>query len=83
MFVAQTETLYGKEAMTFNVHQILHLAVNVRDRGPLWSHSDFPFESGNGKLVKKIYAARGEYTIKLYVLFNCREVLPKLKNKYR
>ena len=48
IFVAKTEALYGKEAMTFNVHQLLHLAASVRDWGPLWSHSGFPFESGNG-----------------------------------
>jgi hypothetical protein len=31
-----------------NVHGLLHLPESVSDIGPLWAHSCFPFESGNG-----------------------------------
>ncbi|KAH9375178.1 hypothetical protein HPB48_017951 [Haemaphysalis longicornis] len=34
-FVLQMEDLYGKGAMTFNVHQLLHLPKSVAKLGPL------------------------------------------------
>lgn len=58
-FVAETEMLYSKVAMTFNMHLLLHLAKSVFDWGPLWSHNAYAFESGNGQLLKVIYAANG------------------------
>lgn len=58
-FVQQTEGLYGKQAMTFNVHQLRHLCQSVRDWGPLWCHSGYVFESGNGKIVKMVHAGNG------------------------
>ncbi|EEC11279.1 hypothetical protein IscW_ISCW009683 [Ixodes scapularis] len=45
-FVASTATLYKDQAMTFNIHQLLHLAEAARQMGPLWGHSAFVFESG-------------------------------------
>ena len=58
-FVSDTERLYSKVAMPFNVHLLLHLARSVLDWGPLWAHSAFGFESGNGQLLKTIFAAKG------------------------
>ena len=43
-FSGGMEELYGKENMTSNVHASLHLADCVRNLGPLWSCSAFPFE---------------------------------------
>ena len=31
--------------MTMNVHSLCHLAQQVKDNGPLWSNSMFPFEN--------------------------------------
>ncbi|CAN7995027.1 unnamed protein product [Ixodes pacificus] len=59
MFVAQVPTLYGETSMSFNVHQLLHLANTVRQMGPLWANSAFPFETGNGQLLRHITAAKG------------------------
>lgn len=56
-FVGKTEDLYGKSAMTFNMHQLIHLPEAVRRLGPLWGHSAFVFESGNGQLVKLVTGA--------------------------
>lgn len=56
-FVASTRILYKDLAMTFNVHQLLHLAEAARQMGPLWGHSAFVFESGNGHLVKLVTGA--------------------------
>ncbi|KAG0434687.1 hypothetical protein HPB47_018943, partial [Ixodes persulcatus] len=58
-FVASTATLYKDQAMTFNIHQMLHLAEAARQMGPLWGHSAFVFESGNGRLVKLVTGANG------------------------
>lgn len=45
--------------MTFNLHQLMHLAEVARRLGPLWAHSAFVFESGNGRLVKQVTGASG------------------------
>lgn len=45
--------------MKFNVHQLLHLTKAARQMGPLWAHSAFVFEGGNGSLVKLVKAAKG------------------------
>lgn len=58
-FVQRTEALYGTTAMTFNIHQLLHLTESAKNLGPLWAHSTFVFESGNGEVVKCITAAKG------------------------
>ena len=58
-FVTETEKLYGKAAMTFNVHSLLHLARSVYNWGPIWAHSTFAFEAGNGQLLKGIHSAKG------------------------
>ncbi|XP_077547929.1 uncharacterized protein LOC144160537 [Haemaphysalis longicornis] len=57
-FVGRAARLYGDHCMTFNVHQLTHLAQAARKYGPLWAHSAFTFESGNG-LVKLVTAANG------------------------
>lgn len=38
-FVAKNEEYYGQSAMTFNIHQLLHLVRSVLNWGPLWAHS--------------------------------------------
>lgn len=58
-FVYQTQILYGKAAMTFNVHQLLHLVQSVIDWGSLQAHSCYSYESGNGQILRKIHAAKG------------------------
>lgn len=58
-FVGETEILYGADAMTYNVHQLLHLPSSVVNWGPLWAHFGYPFENGNGNLLKMIKAAKG------------------------
>lgn len=58
-FVADVETLYSKEAMTYNCHQLLHAGRSVLNWGPLWAHSAYSFESANGNLLNAIKCARG------------------------
>ena len=58
-FVVKTQILYSSDALTYNVHQLLHVAQRVSDWGPLWSHFGYPFENNNGRLLKMIHAANG------------------------
>lgn len=58
-FVEGVPTLYNDAALTFNVHQLVHLAKSVRMTGPMWVTSTFPFEGGNGDLLKLVSAAKG------------------------
>ena len=44
-FVPQTDLLYSKVSMTFNVHLLLHTAKSVYDWGSLWAHNAYAFES--------------------------------------
>lgn len=54
-FLGKAEVLYGPESM----HQLLHLGKSVRHWGPLWAHSAFPFEAGNGTLKAAVKASNG------------------------
>ena len=58
-FVFDTQNLYGIQAMTSNVHLLLHLPRSVDNWGPLWCHNCFTFENGNGEMLKTIHAANG------------------------
>lgn len=44
--------------MSSNVHGLLHLPQSIRDLGPLWSHSCFPFENANGEIVKIFHGSQ-------------------------
>ena len=44
LFSSGMEALYGRENMTSNVHASTHLSDCVRNLGPLWACSAFPFE---------------------------------------
>ena len=57
-FVIQYENLYGPQNMSYNVHQLLHIVDSVRNWGPLWYNSAFPFESMNGKLLKLFHGTQ-------------------------
>lgn len=41
------------------MHQLLHITQSVVDWGPLWAHSGYCFESGNGHILRKVQAAKG------------------------
>ncbi|XP_075534347.1 uncharacterized protein LOC142568171 [Dermacentor variabilis] len=58
-FVGRTAGLYGVKSLTFNVHLLQHITSSVKNLGPLWSHSAFVFEGGNGTLLKHVTAAKG------------------------
>ncbi len=51
-FVLLTESLYGKQEVSYNIHLLTHLAESVRRHGPLSLTSTFVFEGHNGRLLK-------------------------------
>ncbi|XP_070389381.1 uncharacterized protein [Dermacentor albipictus] len=57
-FVGRTAGLYGVKSLTFNVYLLQHITSSVKNLGPLWSHSAFVFESGNGTLLKHVTAGK-------------------------
>ncbi|KAJ1520356.1 hypothetical protein ONE63_003491 [Megalurothrips usitatus] len=48
LFVSKFLDLYGDRAMSYNVHQLCHLALCVRKYGPLYANNAFMFEDVNG-----------------------------------
>ena len=58
-FVGDCQIMYGKGAMTFNLHSVLHIVQSVRASGPLWATSAFPFESGIYYLKRQIHGPKG------------------------
>lgn len=45
IFVMDFQNIYGEENVAFNVHNLIHLAKDVKKYGPIESFSAFPFES--------------------------------------
>lgn len=55
--MSATGKLYGVTAMSFNMHQFLHIPETARQMGPLWAHTGFVYEGGNDTLVKLVTGA--------------------------
>ena len=44
--------------MFSNVHQLLYLCIDVRNLGPLWTHSCSPFEDKNRFILQLIHGSQ-------------------------
>ena len=77
-FCENFATLYNECYMTLNVHQLVHIVDSVRQLGPLYTHSCFPFEDKNGFVLKQI---RGTQNIDNQIITGVSFVqkLPELK----
>lgn len=51
-FVQEFQKLFGKENMFFNIHVVIHLAECARNFGALWNSSLYPYENGNGMILR-------------------------------
>ncbi len=54
IWISEYSTLYGDAEVTFIVHSLLHLPRYVRNFGPLWTSSCYPFEGFN-KLINSSF----------------------------
>ncbi|CAM4734218.1 unnamed protein product [Leuciscus chuanchicus] len=52
LFVTDFAAIYGTEFVSYNMHSLIHLALDARKFSPLDSVSAFPFETFLGKLKK-------------------------------
>ncbi|XP_064460291.1 uncharacterized protein LOC135370470 [Ornithodoros turicata] len=57
-FLKEYQDLYGKSAMKYNTHLLLHLIDSVMEWGPLWCLSCFCFEGMNAQLLRLINGTR-------------------------
>lgn len=48
------EEIYGKGAITMNIHLLRHYADMIKISGPLWANSLFAFESNIGEIKKYV-----------------------------
>lgn len=63
--------------MTYNAHLLLHLVDSVREWGPLWAYSLYPFESMNGQLGKFVCGNR-HAQVQILDRFTTLQALPTL-----
>lgn len=43
-FLKEYELLYGKQNMSYNAHLFIHLVDSIKEWGPLWGYSLYPFD---------------------------------------
>ncbi|XP_043469392.1 uncharacterized protein LOC122503051 [Leptopilina heterotoma] len=58
-FTANVEIDYGLTAMTFNMHLGSHAVTNVKESGPLWATSAFPYEGNIFVLRRAVKGPKG------------------------
>lgn len=54
-FVRDFPNLYGLRYCTISVHMLVHVADCVRELGPAWVYSCFPYENMNGQYLRVIH----------------------------
>ena len=76
-FCVKFPKLYSERYQTANLHSLLHMAEDVRNLGPLWTHSTFPFESLNGELLKLFHGTQN-IVFQIVSAVNINRALPTL-----
>ncbi|XP_053598085.1 uncharacterized protein LOC128668679 isoform X1 [Microplitis demolitor] len=51
-YVVLYQEYFGKNAMTYNIHLLLHMEKSILNLGPLWCHNAFCFENENHFVLK-------------------------------
>ena len=70
-------SLYALRYCTANVHSLLHLPDDVRNLGPLWTHSCFAFENLNGRLLKRFHGSQS-ITFQIITAVSMVQSMPRL-----
>lgn len=80
-FCSSFPAIYAARFTTMNIHQLLHLVDDVRDLGPLFTHSCFHFEDKNGFILKFI---NGTQSIDRQILsaVSFTQKLPEISTRY-
>lgn len=80
-FCSSFPAIYAARFTTMNIHRLLHLVDDVRDLGPLFTHSCFHFEDKNGFILKFI---NGTQSIDGQILsaVSFTQMLPEIRTKY-
>lgn len=88
-FVKSFQVLYGKQFVSHNVHNLLHLGNEVRRNGALDNFSAFRFESFLGslkKLIRKpekpLQQVARRYTERMFRMFQEQVIVPACQLKY-
>lgn len=76
-FCVKFGKLYSEQYLTANLHSLLHMPEDVRNLGPLWTHSTFPFESLNGDLLKLFHGTQN-IVFQIVSAVNINRALPTL-----
>lgn len=76
-FLGDYEKLYGKKHLTFNAHALLHLVDCVREWGPLWNYSAYPYEDMNGQLGRFVNGTRHAH-LQIVQKFSILSIMPVL-----
>ncbi|XP_074115442.1 uncharacterized protein LOC141538064 [Cotesia typhae] len=79
-YVVTYQEYFGKQAMTYNVHLLLHIVKSVKNLGPLWCHNTFIFENENHFLLK-LQKSPNHITIQIARRYLFQKALSPLKNK--
>lgn len=63
-FSSEFQEIYGKGAVTMNVHLLNHFHIMVENCGPLWSYSMFGFENNVG-VLKRFVSGKTDVLIQI------------------
>lgn len=59
-FLVNYKDCFGETELSINVHSLLHLVLVVRNWGPLWCYSLWPFEKENGMLLRFLHGCNNK-----------------------
>lgn len=81
-FVKDFQNGYGMQFMTSNIHQLLHLSDCVRELGPIYIMSCFPYENLNGIFTNLIHGTT-HASLQIAAAVNFMQQMPILKSQIK
>lgn len=76
-FCVKFGKLCSERYQTANWHSLLQMPEDVRNLGPLWTHSTFPFENLNGELLKLFHGTQN-IVFQIVSAVNINRAIPTL-----